>query len=453
MTHTRVRTWSAVGLLLACAPWRSACLAQADTARMDAIVQSYVTGKAFMGSVLVAENQRVLLDKGYGYANLEWQVPNTPDTKFRLGSITKQFTAASILLLKEQGKIQLDAPVKTYMSDAPAAWDHVTIFNLLTHTSGIPSFTDLPDYQATQGTATTPAQLVARFRDKPLEFQPGEQWKYDNSGYALLGYVIERISGTPYAEFLETHLLKPVGMNETGYDSTATVVPRHASGYSPGPGGPVHARYLDMSIPYAAGALYSTTHDLWRWEQALFGGKVLSPASLKEMTTPFKQDYAFGLMVRTRDGRTVIGHGGGIDGFNTELDYYPTDTLTVVVLANLNGGAPAEIATDLAAIAHGEKVVTPYERTAIQVSRNVLATYVGTYQLSPTFSIAITLEGDTLMLQAASQPKIPLFAESETRFFTRGVDAQIEFFEHDKNGAYLMLHQGGRDTKAVKKPA
>jgi CubicO group peptidase (beta-lactamase class C family) len=426
-------------------------LAQADVARMDEIVQSYVNAKTFMGSVLVAQGQRILLDHGYGYANLEWQVPNTPDTKFRLGSITKQFTAASILLLKEQGKLRLDAPVKTYMADAPAAWDHVTIYNLLTHTSGIPSFTDFPDFPASEATPTTPEQLVARFRDKPLDFQPGQSWKYDNSGYVLLGYLIQKISGTPYPEFLETHLFKPLGMNESDYDSSATVILHHASGYSPGPNGPVHAGYTDMTVPYAAGALYSTTHDLWRWEQSLFGGKVVSAESLKEMTTPFKNDYAFGLYVRTVNGRTVISHAGGIEGFNTQLAYYPADSLTVVVLANLNGSAPGAIERYLAAVVHGEKVVLPSERKVVTVSPKVLAGYVGTYRLSPTFNIVITLEGDQLMSQSANQSKMPLFAESSTKFFPKVVDAELEFVTDATGKATsIILHQGAADATGVR---
>src|SRR5262249_24508562 len=169
-----------------------------DSARMDQIAQSYVSNTQFMGSVLVARGGEVLFSKGYGSANLEWQIPNTPSTKFRLGSITKQFTAASILLLEERGKLKVDDLVKKYMPDAPTAWDKMTIFHVLTHTAGIPNFTSFPDYQASEPFATTPEKLVARFRDKPLEFEPGSRMNYSNSGYILLGYLIERISGQSY---------------------------------------------------------------------------------------------------------------------------------------------------------------------------------------------------------------------------------------------------------------
>src|SRR5271156_6667115 len=251
------------------------CFAQDNAPRMEQVVQSYVSNKTFMGSVLVVRDKTVLLEKGYGSADLEWDIPNSPTTKFRLGSITKQFTAASILLLEERGKLNINDPVKKYMPDAPAAWDKITIYNLLTHTSGIPSFTSFPDYSSTEASPTTPEKLVARFRDKPLDFQPGEKWNYSNSGYVLLGYLIEKISGQSYKDFVQENIFKPLGMNDSGYDSNTSIILHRAYGYAPGPNGPVNAGYIDMSIPFSAGALYSTTHDLLLWEQGLFGGKLL----------------------------------------------------------------------------------------------------------------------------------------------------------------------------------
>lgn len=431
----------------------SICLAQDNVSRMEQVVRSYVDAKQFMGSVLVDRDGKALLSKGYGSANLEWDISNSPSTKFRLGSITKQFTAACILLLEERGKLKVEDPVKKYMPDAPAAWDKMTIFNLLTHTSGIPSFTGFPDYHSTEAIATTPELLVARFRDKPLEFQPGEKWNYSNSGYVLLGYLIEKISQQSYRQFVQENIFNPLGMKDSGYDSNSEIILHRASGYTPGPKGMTNAGYIDMTIPLSAGALYSTTEDLLRWEQGLMGGKLLSPASLKKMTTPFKNDYAFGLGVHTANGHRLIDHGGGIEGFNTFLAYYLEDKLTVVVLANLNGQAPDAIASKLAAVAHGEIVVLPSERKEVTVSPAILAKYVGTYELMPDFDIVVTLEGGQLMTQATGQAKFPLFAESETKFFLKVVDAEVEFFKNDKGGEviYIILHQGGQDMKGTKK--
>src|SRR5262245_20587612 len=221
--------------------------AQSIDARMDQIAQTYVTNKQFMGSVLVARGNDVLLSKGYGSANLEWNIPNTPSTKFRLGSITKQFTAASILLLEERGKLKVEDPVKKHMPDAPAAWNNVTIFNLLTHSAGIPNFTSFPDYRSTEAFATTPEKLVARFRDRPLEFAPGERMNYSNSGYVLLGYLIEKIAAESYESFVQKNIFTPLGMKDSGYDSNSAVIARRAAGYEPGPNGPINAGFIHMS--------------------------------------------------------------------------------------------------------------------------------------------------------------------------------------------------------------
>ena len=204
---------------------------------MDQVVQSYVSNKTFMGSVLVARGSEVLLNKGYGSANLEWDIPDSPSTKYRLGSITKQFTAASILLLEERGKLKVDDPVKKYLADAPAVWDKITIFHLLTHTSGIPNFTSFPEYPKLEPFPITADKLVAVFRDKPLDFQPGEKWSYSNSGYVLLGYLIEKVSGDTYEKFLQENIFTPLGMKDSGYDSNSAVIAHRAAGYTRGANG------------------------------------------------------------------------------------------------------------------------------------------------------------------------------------------------------------------------
>ncbi len=438
-----------VFLLVATSSW-----AQDVSPRMDEVVQSYVRDKTFMGTVLVARGGDVLLSKGYGSANLEWNIPNTPATKFRLGSITKQFTAASILLLEERGKLKLDDPIKKYIPDAPASWDTITIFNLLTHTSGIPNFTSLPEYKSLQLVETPAARTIAILRDKPLDFVPGEKMSYSNSGYIVLGYVIERISGVSYATFVADNIFKPLEMKDSGYDSNTAIIPRRAAGYTPSPAGPVNAGFVHMSVPHAAGALYSTTEDLLRWEQGLFGGRLISAASLAKMTTPYKSDYALGVTVQTANGRRVVQHGGGIEGFNTFLAYYPDTRLTVAVLANINGEVPGQIAAKLADVAFGRAVQTTSERTAIPLPVATLSKYVGTYELAPGAHMMIRLAGDHLTTQLTGQQQIPLFAESETKFFMKVVDAQVEFFT-DASGAvtHAVMYQNGHERKVPRTSA
>jgi CubicO group peptidase (beta-lactamase class C family) len=417
---------------------------------MDQIVQSFVADHKFMGTVLVARSSQVLFSKGFGSADLEWDIPNSPNTKFRLGSVTKQFTAASILLLEERGKLNVKDPVKKYMPEAPAAWDKITLFHLLTHTSGIPNFTSLPDYAKLEPFATTPAQLVARFRNNPLEFEPGEKWNYSNSGYVLLSYLVEKISGDNYEKFVRENIFTPLGMKDSGYDSNSAVIPHRASGYVYGKNGFENAGFIHMSIPQGAGALYSTTGDLLKWEQGLFGGKVLQAASLEKMTTPFLSNYAFGLQVETAGGRKVIQHGGGIEGFNTHLAYYPDDKLTVVVLGNVNGAAPGDIANKMATLAHGGTVKLPGERKEITLDPKVLSRYTGAYQLDQGPAFLITLEGTQLMSRLGNQEAVPIFPESETLFFLKVVDSQLEFPKVDAEGkaTQLTLHQNGRDVTA-----
>lgn len=422
-----------------------------DQVRLDQIVESYVTQNHFMGAVLVAKGDQIIFSKGYGSANLEWNIPNTPTSKFRIGSMTKQFTAASILLLEERGKLKVEDPVRKYMPDAPAAWEKITIYNLLTHTSGIPNFTSFPDYVTTESLASPAEKTIARFRDKPLDFEPGSRFSYSNSGYVLLGWLVEKTSGESYEKFLQENIFTPLEMKDSGYDSNTVVVARRASGYSPGPGGSplVNAKYVDMTVPGGAGGLYSTTEDLLKWEQGLFGGKVLSAASLQKMTTPFKDDYAFGVIVRTAEGRKQIWHNGGINGFNSSMAYYPDSKVVVAVLANVNGPAPDAMLSKLAASAHGEAVKLITERKEITVSPDILARYTGVYGMAPGVHVSITLADGQLISQVTGQGKVPLFAESETIFFPKVVDAEIEFPKEEKRQAsQLILHQNGREITA-----
>jgi len=420
-----------------------------DTARMEQVIQNYVTAGTFMGTVLVARDGAVVLNKGYGSANLEWDVPNTPTTKFRLGSITKQFTAASILLLEERGKLKIEDKVKAYLPDAPMSWDRITVFNLLTHTAGLPNFTSLAEYGTLKNSQASVDKIIATFKDRPLDFGPGEKMSYSNSGYIVLGAIIEKITGESYGKFVTDNIFTPLGMKDSGYDSNSAIIAHRASGYIKGPVATVNAGYVHMSVPHAAGALYSTSEDLLKWEQGLFGGKVVSPASLTKMTTPFKNDYAFGLISREEKGRRLIWHNGGIDGFNTSMSYYPATKTVAIVLSNVNGPVPDILVPQLGALMHGDTVTLTSERKDIALPAATLSKYAGVYVLAPAVTMTIALDGDHLTAQLTGQGRNPIFAQSETLFFLKVVDAQVEFVT-DGTGSvtHLVLHQNGRDTKA-----
>ena len=258
----------------------------------------------FSGAVLVARGGSPVVSKGYGWANAEWEIPNTPTTKFRLGSITKQFTATLVLRLQEQKKLTVQDPICTYVAPCPDLWKPVTIHHLLTHTSGIPSYTGLPDYQKTMMMPRTIEQMVAVFRDLPLEFAPGEKFKYNNSGYFLLGVIIEKVAGKKYEDALRDEIFTPLGMKDTGYDWSEPLLPRRAAGYTRRGDTWVNAKFLDMQQPYSAGSLYSTVEDLLKWDQALYTDRVLPEPARTAMFTPFKDNYAYGWAIQPAEQAT-----------------------------------------------------------------------------------------------------------------------------------------------------
>lgn len=418
---------------------------------MQQVIQNYADSKSFMGAVLVAEKDKVLIQQGYGSADLEWKVPNTATTKFRIGSITKQFTAASILLLQERGKLKIEEPVKTYLPDAPATWDKITVYNLLTHTSGIPNFTGLPEFPAVMRQEKTPDEVIALFHDKPLDFEPGTKFTYSNSNYILLGRIIEKLSGASYADFVQKNIFTPVGMQDSGLDSNTAILPQRAQGYESRPNGLERAAYISMTVPYAAGAFYSTVGDLLKWERALFGGKVLSPASLHTMTTPFKDEYGTGLFIKGEKDHNVITHGGSINGFEASLNFYPDRQLTVIVLGNIGNDVPDTIAGQLGKVLYGEKVVVSSDRKVVPVAPAVLAEYVGTYK-SPAFGLTISVEGDHLMSTTPGGKKVPLYPESQTKFFLKELDAQVEFVRDPatKKVTHFLVTQNGKVREVPK---
>jgi CubicO group peptidase (beta-lactamase class C family) len=451
------RIFALLALALVAPPTFAAAAAPAPIPRVETIAQHYADLEDFMGAVLVGRGDAVLFSKAYGSANLELNVPNTVDTKFRIGSITKQFTAAAILLLEERGQISVNDPVKRFYPDAPAAWDKITIAHLANHSSGIPNFTSLEGFDAFNLAAHTPEDIVKFFRDKPLEFAPGAEMRYSNSGYVLLGVVIEKASGQTYADFLAKNICEPLDLKDTGVDSNTTILPNRAAGYVPGPNGRENAPFGDMTVPYAAGAMYSTVGDLHRWNQRLYGGKLLKPDTVRRMITPptlpKASTYAFGLGIGKRANETVYEHGGAIDGFNSYLSYFPADQITIVALANINGASPNGIAARLGDVMHGVAVTLPTERVAITLPARKLPEYAGTYELGPGRDLVIEVLDDHLSVKPGRQRADPLFAEKKDRFFSRRFDVLIEF-QRDKKRRItgLWLVRGDDRREARRKP-
>jgi len=344
-------------------------IGQSKTDKLDELMNLYTAYGQFNGSVLVAEKGNVIYKKGFGMANMEWDIPNQPDTKYRLGSITKQFTSMLILQLVEQGKLKLDVPITTYLPDYNKLnGDRITIHHLLTHTSGTPNYTAFPNFfKDSSRNPYTPEEFIKVFADSTLQFTPGEKFNYSNSGYFLLGAIIEKVTGKTYEQVLQENILTPLKMNNTGYDHHGTILPHRASGYEKTGSTYINANYLDMSIPYAAGSLYATVEDLYLWDQALYTNKLLSKKYMDLLFSKhipaFGGHYGYGWSVskvpngKTGDSLKVIGHGGGINGFNTLITRIPADKNLIVLFNNTGGASLNEMSVAISGILYDQ----PYE--------------------------------------------------------------------------------------------
>jgi D-alanyl-D-alanine carboxypeptidase len=375
--------------------------APADPAKIDTVAASFYKDGVPGAAVLVAEGDKVVLEKGYGLASLELGVPIAPDMVFRIGSVTKQFTAVAILMLEEQGKLRLDQKISEILPDYPKAQgEQVSVQHLLNHTGGIPNYTDDAEFWKIAKEKLEPARMLALFADKPLAFKPGEQWAYSNSGYFVLGLILEKVSGESYRGFIEKHLLAPAGMKATLYDDPEKLVPRRASGYQPMPDGSfAPAPYIDMSGPYSAGALISTLGDLHRWNLALLEGKLIRHESLEKAWSPLplaggkKNAYGFGWNVGKFEGLRMVSHGGGIPGFMCMMYFLPEKKMTVAVLSNGAALSAEDVAQRVLMAAFGN--ADGYKR--ITVPAESLAKLEGVYQIDDKSKRVVKVEGDHLV--------------------------------------------------------
>lgn len=416
-------------------------------------------------AVLVASDGQVLFERGFGLANKEDGIPITPDTQFRIGSITKQFTAAAILKLISEGKISLEDRLSRFFPDFPRAGE-VTIHHLLTHTSGIHSYTDRVDFITRVTEEVEPESLIELIKEMPYDFDPGESWRYNNSGYYLLGLIVEKASGKSYEDYLRESFFEPIGMTSTGLYRKGLELQNEAFGYDCSSENARRAFDWNMSWAGAAGALYSTVRDLHRWNEALYTGSVLDPALFEAMLTPVKLNsgetapamgggYGYGLAINKYRGLEEISHGGGLHGFQGNLVRYPEHNLTVAILTNcLPQGKvdPSSFARRLAEYALWE-VMEPqvsYSTSAQTIDLNKL---VGRYQYPGGAVLEVTREGDRLFAQLTGQAKYEIFQRAGTEFEWRVVDAQI-IFVLDQNGnvSHGIHRQGGREFRVDKLP-
>jgi D-alanyl-D-alanine carboxypeptidase len=416
---------------------------------VDALVAERLARPDAVGfSVGVAQGGQVLLAKGYGRAEAEFSVPATPQTKFRIGSITKQFTAALVMRLVERHQVALDDGLEQYVPQFPLQGRRVTVQMLLDHSSGIPSYTDLGEaWQQVWPQELSHDQLLALVRDKPFDFEPGTDWHYNNTGYYLLGMLLEKVHGAPFADIVQRELAGPLGLANTRYDSNRDLIPGRAQGYTLHDGVLANDDHLGMSQPGGAGGLLSTGEDLVRWSMLLASGKVVSPASYARMTKTLvlaggrDTRYGFGLMRGEVCERPAVFHGGGIHGFNSMLLHIPDADLHVAVISNSERASSDELSR---AIVREVLRVPAFAAKNLPQPAELRARLVGDYemeQLGVTF--AVTEQGDRLRGQAKApgQGAFDLLWQGGLEFRASFDHAVKIVFSDD--GKAMTLHQGG----------
>jgi CubicO group peptidase (beta-lactamase class C family) len=410
-----------------------------------ASVGAGVPDAAFSGYVMVAQHDQPIFSRGYGFADRGAKRPPTADTSFRIGSVTKQFTATAILKLEQDGKLRVEDTVGKILSDYTGPAKDVTIHQLLTHTAGVPSFTDAPGYEAIKNKPHSPAQLLALFADQPLAFPPGTKHVYSNSGYVLLGAIIERASGMTYAKYLGDALFAPAGMSSTEVGDAPSARDR-AEGYQLDPKDhAVAADPIDMTVPFAAGAVRSTANDLMRWHRAISSDVILKQPARAKLYKPALDDYAHGWGVREIDGRRVYSHGGGIDGFRTAYMRLPESDVVIIAWTNVLGVDFDELDGVAFAATFGKNVPPIAKIEKGRVDPAVTARLAGTYQLdekskaaaaalglpeavlASVMSITVTANPEGITMKPVGQDALEMIPLADGSFWAKGPKVQISF--------------------------
>ena len=414
--------------------------AQQYATKIDSLINKAVSLKRFNGTVLVSKNGKIIFEKAYGYQNIQNKIEITPGTIFQIGSMTKQFTATVVLKLAEQQKLSLDDKISKYFPNIKRG-DEITIKNLLTHTSGLSEiFRDPLFIKENKQIPISKEKLLSFFIDKPLYFNPGTQYAYCNSGYILLGLIIEKVSGKPYEQMVRDFILKPLKMTHSGFDFTGLISKKKALGYikfSTSESG--SSKPWDSTSTYSAGSLYSNVNDLYLWHKGLLNNKVISKESLAKAYTPFLEGYGLGCWIDTIYQKRVISHGGNIEGFTSYFGRIEEDDVCVILLNNIYNREIESIGTSILAILYNK----PYHFfDEIKLSAEVLEKYVANYEINADYHIKITRIDDRLYAQINNEPKFEIVADKENSFFVREEDIRIKFRLNPDKTYKLVFYKG-----------
>lgn len=436
----------------------NASFSHAQTAEQTQRVgEFYAKADGFSGNVVVLRDGVIISNNSYGLANIELNVPNTASTRFAIGSVSKQFTGASILLLQEQGLLKTTDTLAQHYPQTPAAWKAVTLRQLLHHTSGIPDGVKTWAAAGKDLGETTPEQVVASVASQPLVFPPGSRMEYNNMGYVLLGLVVERTSKQPLAEFLQQHFFTPLRMHDTGLASSLQVIPHMATGYAPENGVLESANLVPFTSIFAAGAIYSTGADLAKWMTALHGGRILKPASYAEMTAPSPGSYGYGLYSSTQSGQADLGHSGRVAGFASETEFFPATKTGIIVLSNklshnVSPGSAA-LETDLMHLATQHNAAVRSLGTERKISPTTLAQYAGSYSTETPNRLpaVIQLQNGHLTFTPKGKDPSTLIAFSDHEFYFKEWEGEAEFIKTPDGSCTLNIYTLPDQTMTVMK--
>lgn len=411
-------------------------------------LDAHMQNESFMGNVLVRTGDEIRI-VSTGFSSLEDSTRHQDETQFRYASLSKPFTATLAFILHQKDMLDVYAPLSTWMPDYPIA-ESITFDQLLSHTSGIPNFTSFPDYMETMHLPVTVDELLNRFKNKPLDFEPGTRYNYSNSGYVLVSAIIEQVTGLPFADALDRYLLEPLDIQTAGYERPGRVHHQLANGYSY-ESSFQKASEIHMSIPLGAGGIKGDVRAVLRLVDCVLDDSYITPASRDSMLTPVLQQYGLGWSVGPVLDKPAFGHAGGINGFATNLLHFTEENTTIVILSNLDTASIGPITRDIASIVFDLPYELPVTQAAIELPAETLEKLIGEYELAPGFTISISVEGERIFAQATGQPKFEIFPESETTFFLRVVDARL-IFETDEDGyaTSLTLLQAGQTVPGHK---
>ncbi|RFZ92901.1 class A beta-lactamase-related serine hydrolase [Mucilaginibacter conchicola] len=424
-------------LLLALLPAGTVC-AQHLPQRLDELLSAYASVHEFTGTVLVAKKGEVLLEKGYGSQNIRQRIPNSPATIFEIASVTKTFTAALILKLVEENKLSLDDRLSQYYPAYPHG-ESIRIRHLLTHTSGIYNYTENGDFMHERsGEPADERSMMALFEDQPLEFEPGKGWKYSNSGYQLLGYIITKVTGMTYQQAIRKYIFQPLQMTHSGFDFMHLDTLKAAKGYYDPGSGKIYtmvAPLIDSTVTLSAGSIYSTVNDLYKWHEGLQQNKVMNKESQELAYLPVRENYGYGWIIDSIYGKKVVAHSGGVFGFRSNFARVPEDDICVILLSNTETPALNEITRSVLAVLYQRSYQIPRNKQPVTLPGEKLRQYTGNYlERKRSLKIEIKLENGELIAYPYQGPRSALVATDDSHFFIKDQQGAEIGFTKDSTG-------------------